>query len=192
MLFRTPRTTAPASQAPRGTLKFRARPAPRVTVTVREATRADADAFLGLVDALAEYEKLDPPAADARERLVEDAFAEDPSARRVKVLLGESEGRAVAYAILCETYSSFLARPTLYLEDVFVAPDARMRGVGKAMMRAVAQEAEARGCHRIEGVVLSWNDLAHGFYAATGGDVKRDWFLLRYDRAGIERLARSE
>lgn len=88
-----------------------------MALTVRPAQRADAPAFLALVEALARYEKLDPPDAAAQARLVEDAFGERP---RVKVLLAEEAGRAVGYAILCETYSSFLARPTLYLSLIHI------------------------------------------------------------------------
>lgn len=157
-------------------------------VVVRRALPADGAAFLALVDALAAYEKLDPPDPDAKRRLFEDAFGSRP---RIAVLLVERGEAPVGYAILLETYSSFLARPTLYLEDVFLLPAERGRGVGRVLMREVAREAVQRGCHRIEGVVLDWNESAHGFYESTGGRVMRDWWLLRYDRAAIERLAAS-
>ncbi|HVL48028.1 MAG TPA: GNAT family N-acetyltransferase [Candidatus Thermoplasmatota archaeon] len=156
------------------------------STVVRRATRSDADAFLRLVDALARYEKLDPPGPEARARLVEDAFGPRP---RFALLVAERAGAIIGYAILVETYSSFLARPTLYLEDVFVAPEARNKGAGRALVAACAKEALARGCHRLEGVVLDWNEPARGFYAATGGAVLDDWRLLRYDRAALERLA---
>lgn len=155
---------------------------------VRVARRSDASAFLRLVEALARYEKLDPPDAAARRRLVRDAFGTRP---RLTVLLGELDGTPAAYAILLETYSSFLARPTLWIEDIYVDVSARGQGLGRAMMRAIAKEARRRGCHRIEGVVLGWNKLAQGFYRKTGGVVRKDWWLLRYDRAGLERLARG-
>lgn len=155
--------------------------------TVRPARASDGPAFLALLDGLARYEKLEPPSAEARQRLLEDAFGPRP---RLTVLLGELGGEAAAYAILLETYSSFLARPTLWIEDIFVAPEARRRGMGRAMMRGVAAEAVRRGCHRIEGAVLAWNEPAQAFYRATGGQVLGDWHVLRYDRAALEALAR--
>lgn len=154
---------------------------------VRRAREADGPAFLALVEALARYERLEPPAKDARERLLADAFGPRP---RFTLLVGEDRGIVAAYAILVETYSSFLARPTLYIEDVFVDPARRRAGLGRAMMQAIAKEALGRGCHRIEGVVLAWNESAQDFYRATGGAVLGDWQLLRYDRAAIEALAR--
>jgi GNAT superfamily N-acetyltransferase len=154
---------------------------------VRPAAPADGPAFLALVEELARYEKLDPPDAAARARLLEDAFGARP---RFALHVAELDGTIVAYAILLETYSSFLARPTLWIEDVYVTPTARRAGVGRALMRAIAREALARGCHRVEGVVLSWNALAQEFYKRTGGAVRDDWWLLRYDREAIEALGR--
>lgn len=159
-------------------------------MNVRRAQQEDGPAFLALLEALARYEKLEPPDAAAKQRLLDDAFGTVTRKPKFTLLVGERGGKVVAYAILLETYSSFLARPTLFIEDVFVAPDQRGEGLGKAMMQAIAREALARGCHRIEGMVLSWNELAKGFYRATGGQVLEDWNLLRYDRAGIEALAR--
>ena len=157
-------------------------------VTVRRATRADADDFLALVAALAHYEKLEPPAEAACARLIEDAWGARP---RIDVWLATHDGTAIGYAITCESYSSFLARPTLYLEDLFVAEHARKSGAGRALVSALAKEAIARGCHRLEGVVLGWNELAQGFYAKTGAKVLDDWWLLRYDRASLEALAHT-
>jgi GNAT superfamily N-acetyltransferase len=108
----------------------------------------------------------------------------------MRVLLATQDGQPVGYAILLTTYSSFLARPTQWIEDLFVLPEARRAGVGRALLGAIARLARRRGCHRIEGVVLAWNRPAHRFYARTGGHVLRDWFLLRYDRPGLERAAR--
>ncbi|MBW3655221.1 MAG: GNAT family N-acetyltransferase, partial [Gemmatimonadetes bacterium] len=128
-------------------------------ITIRPAMPDDAGTFLGLVDQLADYEKLDRPSPEARGRLVADAFG---PRRRISVFLGELDGAAVSYAIVLETYSSFLALPTLYLEDLFVVPDARRHGIGGAFFRFLAGEAVRRGCGRMEWVVLDWNELAIG------------------------------
>jgi GNAT superfamily N-acetyltransferase len=145
---------------------------------LRPATHDDAERWLALVDALADYEKLDRPRPDARERLVHDAFGPPPN--RIQVYLAESPaGEALAYAITCETYSSFLALPTLYLEDLFVLPDARRHGIGKAFFRFLAGEALVRGCGRMEWVVLDWNELAIEFYEGLGARHMREWYTYR-------------
>lgn len=156
-------------------------------VTVRPATPADAETWLTLVDALADYEKLDRPSAEARGRLVNDAFGPEP--RRIQVYVGEVEGRAVAYAITCETYSSFLALPTLYLEDLFVLPGARRGGIGGAFFRFLAAEALRRGCGRMEWAVLDWNQLAIGFYEKLGARRMREWYTYRLTAGQLREIA---
>lgn len=159
-------------------------------VQIRSATPADAEAFLDLVDALADYEKLPRPTPDARERLLRDGFGEPP--RRFDALLAERDGRAVGYAIVLETYSSFLARPTLYLEDLFVVPEARGAGIGHAFFRHLAAEAVRRGCGRMEWVVLDWNTTAIGFYERLGATRLAEWYAYRLTAAQLQRLARGE
>jgi len=150
---------------------------------VRAATAADAPVLLDLVDALADYEKLARPDPSARERLVRDAFG---PAARVDVLVAEAGGSAAGYALVFETYSSFLARPTLYLEDLFVLPARRGEGHGQRLFRAVAHEAVRRGCARVEWAVLRWNRLAIDFYDRIGGTPMEEWQHYRLDG---ERLA---
>ncbi|HEX7242237.1 MAG TPA: GNAT family N-acetyltransferase [Longimicrobiaceae bacterium] len=145
-------------------------------VVVRPASRGDAEVFLALVDALADYEKLDRPTPEARERLLADAFGDRP---RIGVHLLELEGRAVGYTITLETYSSFLALPTLYLEDLFVLPEARKRGAGRAAFRFLAGEAVRRGCGRMEWQVLDWNQLAIDFYDRLGARRMTEWYTYR-------------
>ncbi len=157
------------------------------TILVRRLTVADVPAFLRLVEALAHYEALEPPDAGARDRLARDALADPP---RFSTLLAELDGRVVGYAIFFETYSTFLAQPTLYLEDLFVLPEARGRGVGKALFRACAVEARRRGCGRMEWQVLAWNDLAIGFYEALGAaPLHADWRCYRLTAPQLEQLA---
>jgi GNAT superfamily N-acetyltransferase len=158
-------------------------------VTVRPAMPADGDTWLALVDALAEYEKLARPTADAKQRLLNDAFGPEP--HRIQVYIAEAEGRAVAYAITCETYSSFLALPTLYLEDIFVLSDARRHGVGRTMFRYLAGEALRRGCGRMEWAVLDWNQLAIDFYEKLGAQRMKEWYTYRLTADNLREIAAS-
>jgi GNAT superfamily N-acetyltransferase len=97
----------------------------------------------------------------------------------------------VGYAVFFETYSTFLAAPTLYLEDVFVLPEARGKGVGGALLRRCAEEAVSRGCGRLEWQVLAWNDLALGFYEHLGAaPLHREWRLYRLEGQALENLGR--
>lgn len=154
-------------------------------VTVRKATRDDASAILLLVDALAAYEQLSPPDAAAKARLIRDMTANPP---RFEAYLAEFEGRAVGYAFVFETYSSFLALPTLYLEDLFVLPEHRKQRAGYALFTAVVKEAHARGCGRMEWTVLDWNQLAIDFYKRLGATHMKEWHLYRLLRGDMERI----
>jgi GNAT superfamily N-acetyltransferase len=95
----------------------------------------------------------------------------------------------VAYAITCETYSSFLALPTLYLEDIFVLPHARRGGVGRRLFRYLAGEALRRGCGRMEWVVLDWNQLAIDFYEQLGARRLAEWYTYRLTAEELQQLA---
>ena len=147
-----------------------------MTVDLRAACADDRENFLRLVDALADYERLDRPDPAARERLVVDAFGPRP---RFDLLLALENGTAIGYALFFETYSSFLARPTLYLEDLFVVPAARGHGAGLALFRAVAAEALRRDCGRMEWTVLRWNQLAIDFYQRLGAVPMDEWQTYR-------------
>jgi GNAT superfamily N-acetyltransferase len=158
-------------------------------VVIRAAAAQDGETFLALVDALADYEKLDRPTPDARGRLLHDAFG--PAPNRIRVYMGEVGGEPVGYAITCETYSSFLALPTLYLEDLFVLPDARRHGVGRAFFRALAAEAARRGCGRMEWAVLAWNQLAIDFYDKLGATRMSGWHTYRLTADQLRAIAES-
>lgn len=155
-------------------------------IVIREARGDEAEVFLGLVEALADYEKLGRPEPAARERLIRDGFGPEP---KFRPHLAELDGRVVGYAITFYTYSSFLALPTLYLEDVFVLPDARRFGVGRAFFRALARRAVEEGCGRMEWVVLDWNELAIDFYETLGARRMSDWYTYRLDRRRLEEIA---
>ncbi len=154
-------------------------------IAIRRATVADGATLLALIDALADYEKLPRPAADARERLLADGFGARP---RFETLLAALRERTVGYTIFFETYSTFLALPTLYLEDLFVLPDARACGVGRALFLRCVHEAWRRGCGRMEWSVLDWNTLAIGFYEALGARRLADWLPYRLQREDLPRL----
>lgn len=157
-------------------------------ITIRRAGREDGPVLLALIDALADYEKLDRPDALARERLLADGFERTPP-RFDAFLASEEDGTSIGYAIVLEMYSSFLARPTLFIEDIFVLPEARRRGAGSALFRHLARIALQRDCGRMEWVVLEWNTLAQDFYRKRGGEHLREWQPYRLTRPQIERLA---
>jgi GNAT superfamily N-acetyltransferase len=155
--------------------------------TLRRATRADATALLQLICALAEFENLEPPDAEAQQRLLEDAFGEQP---RIETWLAFVDGctEPVGYAIVLETYSSFLARPTLYLEDVFVLPEFRNRGIGSAFLRHCVALAHERGCGRMEWTCLDWNTRAQRVYEdKLGAQRMSEWYLYRLTRPAMEK-----
>jgi GNAT superfamily N-acetyltransferase len=153
---------------------------------IRAAGPADAEEFLALVDALADYEKLDRPTAEARQRLLRDGFSEP---RRFQPYIAEVDGTKVAYAITFQTYSSFLALPTLYLEDLFVLPEAWRNGIGLAFFRFLAAEAVSQGCGRMEWVVLDWNQLAIDFYDKLGARRLAEWHSYRLTREQLQDIA---
>jgi len=161
------------------------------SVSVRAARATDADALLALVDALADYEKLPRPEADARARLVRDGFETDPPRFFVLIAEDEETSAPVGYAIYLETYSSFLARPTLYIEDLFVLPQARGAGAGRALFAALASLAVERDCGRMEWVCLNWNTLAIGFYERRDAEHLDEWRSYRLTGDALRRAAVS-
>jgi GNAT superfamily N-acetyltransferase len=140
---------------------------------IRPYEKRDAKPLVGLVRALARYEKLKPITPAAARRLVRDV------GRRIRVLMAEVDGKAVGYAIYLFTYSSFLARPTLYLEDVFVHPDYRRLGLGGRFFAELHREARRERCGRMEWVVLDWNTHAQRFYRKLGARPLNDWITYR-------------
>jgi GNAT superfamily N-acetyltransferase len=153
---------------------------------VRPFQAEDGPALCALIEALADYESLTPPDSLARERLIRDALATPP---RFWALLAESDSVVIGYAIFFETYSTFLAQPTLYLEDIFVLPQARRGGVGTVLFLACVAEAQRRGCGRMEWQALAWNDLADGFYQKLGArPIHEEWTLYRLLEEDLNRL----
>ncbi len=146
------------------------------SVTIRKAVFEDGDVLLGLIEELAHYEKLVPPDDAARARLLDDGFGAHP---RYDVYLAEVNGVVCGYAFVFETYSTFLARPSLYLEDLFVQPQFRGHKAGLALFRKCVEEAGRRGCGRLEFVVLDWNTSAQEFYKSLGVKQLEDWCCFR-------------
>ena len=135
------------------------------------------DDFISLINALAEYEHLPRPDPDAVERLRRDALGLQP--RFEAALAVNASGVAVGYATWFHTYSTFLARPTMYLEDLFVREDARESGAGSALFEHVRTLGAHRGCGRMEWQVLDWNTLAREFYTRRQATWMKDWLLYR-------------
>ena len=155
------------------------------SLVIRRAIPADGEALLRLIERLAEYEHLTPPDAGARTRLIRDMFSTPP---RIDAYLALLDGLPVGYALVFETYSSFLALPTLYLEDIFVLPEHRRSGVGMRFFRTLVAEAHRRGCGRMEWAVLDWNTLAINFYRKIGAREMSEWKTFRLVRDDMGRL----
>ncbi|MEI6234658.1 MAG: GNAT family N-acetyltransferase [Planctomycetota bacterium] len=145
----------------------------------RRATLDDAPVLIRLICALADFENLTPPDAAAQARLTADGFGPKP---RFEAWLATVPDRAepVGYAMLFETYSSFLAKPTLYLEDIFVLPDFRGRGIGGAFLQHCIALANERDCGRMEWTCLDWNTKAQDVYECKlGAKRMSEWYLYR-------------
>jgi GNAT superfamily N-acetyltransferase len=154
--------------------------------SLRPARAADLPDVLALIRALADFEKLPGPDAAAERRLQDDFAATPP---RFRLLVAERDGALIGYALYFYAYSTFLARPTLYLEDLFVQPDHRSHGVGREFLVELARVAVAEGCGRFEWTVLDWNVRAQSFYRSLGANLKPEWHLCRVDGEALRALA---
>src|SRR6478609_3189184 len=152
---------------------------------IRPARPGDEHALFALIQALAEYEKLSHAVSGSAEKLAQDLFGSRPAA---EALLVEDSDQPVAFALFFHNYSTFLTQRGLYLEDIFVLPEHRRRGIGKALLSRVAQVAQARGCGRFEWSVLDWNESAILFYQSLGASVLPDWRICRVSGPGLEAL----
>ena len=156
---------------------------------VRPATRADVPLVRELIEGLAEYERLRHE-CHATEPLLERAlFGERPYA---EVVIAEHDGEAAGFALFFHNFSTFLALPGIYLEDLFVRPAHRGRGVGKALLQHLAALAVERGCGRLEWSVLDWNADAIGFYEKLGARPQDEWTVYRVTDDALRRLANGE
>ncbi|QJR15634.1 GNAT family N-acetyltransferase [Usitatibacter palustris] len=154
---------------------------------IRPATPGDVPELLRLVKALADYEKMSELAVGTAPMLQEALFGAKPCC---EALLVERDGRAVGFALYFTTFSTFLCKPGLYLEDLFVEPESRGLGLGKALLVRLASLAVERGCGRFEWRVLDWNEPSIKFYESLGAALMPTWVLVRMDATGFAALAR--
>src|SRR4051794_20120491 len=157
-----------------------------MATTIRPATRADVSTILAFIHALAAYER-DPGAVVAtQEDLLRDGFGDHPY---YSCLIAEEDGAAAGFAFYFFDYSTWLGRPGLYLEDLFVHPEFRGRGIGKTLLQRVAAIAVEKGCPRMKWEVLDWNTPAVHFYAAMGAEFLDTWRNVRLSGNALQRLA---
>lgn len=158
-------------------------------LSIRAARPADTDAIFALIRALAVYEKLEHMVSGDVESLRESLFGAIPHCR---ALVAERDGEIVGFALYFTTYSSFLTRPGVYLEDLFVQPADRGLGIGRGLLTALARVAAEMGAGRLEWRVLDWNAPSIAFYRNLGATILPEWQLVRMTGAEIAALAHSD
>ena len=155
------------------------------TPTVRPASPGDVDTVYELIVALAEYERLRHKVSGTRELLETALFGPRPHA---EALIAELDSNPVGFALFFHTFSTFVCRPGLWLEDLFVVPEHRRGGIGRLLLSQVAALAVKRGCARLEWSALGWNEPALQFYAALGAETLDEWRTLRLDGEALRAL----
>jgi GNAT superfamily N-acetyltransferase len=155
-------------------------------VTIRPATEADLGTIEELIRALAEYERMADEVVMDAELLRKGLFGDRPYA---EVLIAEVDDEAVGFALFFHNFSTFLGRPGIYLEDLFVKPEHRGSGLGKALLKRLAEIAVERDCGRMEWAVLDWNEPSIGFYKKLGARPNDDWTVYRLTGEALQKLA---
>ena len=155
---------------------------------IRATTEADVPIILSLIRELAEYERAPDAVVATEAGLREVLFG---AKRSAEVLLALENREAVGFAVYFYNFSTWLGRPGLYLEDLFVRPALRGKGYGRALLERLAQIAKERGCGRMEWAVLDWNDPAIQFYRKLGAEPMDEWTVFRLTKDGIAKLAGS-
>jgi GNAT superfamily N-acetyltransferase len=155
-------------------------------IHIARASASDVPLILGFIRDLAAYERLAHEVVATEDRLRATLFGDRPWA---EVVIARENGRPVGFALYFANYSTFLARPGLYLEDLFVRPDARGRGIGRRLLAHLARTAVERGWGRLEWRVLDWNAPAVEFYRRLGAVPLEDWTVFRVTGPALERLA---
>ncbi|HLK37286.1 MAG TPA: GNAT family N-acetyltransferase [Polyangiaceae bacterium] len=157
---------------------------------IRPATSADVPAIYLLIRALAQYEHLEGEVTATEETLRAGLFGTERRSN-VEAIVADDAAQVVGFALFFHNYSTFLARSGLYLEDLFVLPEYRRRGHGRALLGRLAGIAVERGCGRFEWSVLHWNEPAIAFYRSLGATLMDEWRIFRMTRPAFERLAQS-
>ena len=153
---------------------------------ISKATENDVPLIHRFIHDLAEYERMPDRCVATEAKLRATLFSDDPAA---EVLIARLDGQPVGFALFYYDYSTFLAQRGMYLEDLFVNPEARGKGVGQALLAELAKLVVERGCGGLEWVVLNWNDLAIGFYERIGAEPMNEWTTFRITGEPLERLA---
>lgn len=156
------------------------------TPILRPAERGDVDTVYELILALSEYERLRHQVRGTRELLETALFG---PRRHAEAVIAELDSSPVGFALFFHTFSTFLCRPGLWLEDLFVVPEHRRGGIGRLLLSHVAAVAVQRGCARLEWSVLGWNEPALEFYSALGAETLTEWQTLRLDGTALRALA---
>ena len=167
----------------------KARLFPPMTFRIEPAQPRDTAILLSLIRALAEYERLTHLVVGTEAQLREELFGARPV---IEAVVGWEDDSAIGFALYFHNFSTFLARRGLYLEDLFVVPQARGRGYGKALMRHVARVAVQRECGRFEWSVLDWNQPSIDFYRSLGAEVLPDWRICRITGAALAALGAGD
>jgi GNAT superfamily N-acetyltransferase len=154
--------------------------------TIRPATPDDVPAIVGFVRELAAYENLSHEVTATVEQMRDQLFGPTP---RAEVLIACENGIPVGLALFFHNFSTFLAKPGLYIEDIYIQPAHRGKGYGKALMISLARLAVERGCGRFEWTVLDWNQPSIDFYKSLGAELKPEWVITRVAGAALEALA---
>jgi GNAT superfamily N-acetyltransferase len=157
-----------------------------MSVSIRVARQSDVSVLHALIRGLAEYEKLAAQVVGTAQDLQRELFGERPV---IEAVIAWDDESALGFALYFHNYSTFLARRGLYLEDLFVVPEARGRGIGKALIRHCARVAVKRGCGRFEWAVLDWNRPAIEFYQSIGATMLPDWRICRISGDALTRFA---
>lgn len=153
---------------------------------IRSATPQDVPSIFSLIKALAEYEKLSHQVTGNESELESHLFGDKPV---IESIVAETETQIVGFALFFYNYSTFLTKPGIYLEDLFVLPEYRSNGIGKALLTELAKLALDRGCGRLEWSVLDWNESAIGFYERMGATVLPDWRICRVTGNALSAMA---
>jgi GNAT superfamily N-acetyltransferase len=156
-------------------------------LSIRRATRRDVPTILRLIRGLAAYERLTREVTATAAQIRRHGFGRR---RCFETLICRRGARPIGFALYYFTFSTFLARPTLYLEDLFVVPEERGHGAGRALLRDLARVAARRRCGRMEWAVLDWNKNSIRFYERLGAKLRKEWILTRLTGAPLRRLAR--